>query len=272
MTARWGLAAIALTSIVHADPAADLFGEGRTLLDQGKPAEACARFTAALQLEPDAPGVLLNLGLCNVQQHKVATALRWFRKAAATGQGEVVSAATQQVTTLSSLVPTIRIESTTGVAIDGEPVDTRQPIEIDAGHHVASASGVDTPFEVEEGARAKVIVLRPAVAPPPPPPRPVAAHHSKTPWIVGGVGAGLVVGSVALSLVGKSQFDGTHDLDSRKQWKSIVLYGGTPMFAVGAVALGAATVLFVRGRHREHTVVAPIVTPDQAGLAITGAF
>jgi hypothetical protein len=270
MKARWGLAVLAIAGIVHADPAADLFGEGRTLLDQGKPAEACDKFTAALQLEPDAPGVLLNLGLCNVQQHKLATALRWFRKAAATGQDEVVAAANQQVTTLSSLVPTIRIQSADAVAIDGDPVDTTQVIEIDAGHHVANAAGIDTPFDVEAGAHAKVIALRPSSAPPLP--RPIVSHRSKTPWIIGGVGAGLVVGSAALSLVGKSQFDGTHDLDTRKQWKSIVHYGSSTMFAVGAVALGTATVLYIRGRHHEHTVVAPIVARDRAGLAISGAF
>ena len=265
MSARWGLAVLAIASAVHADPASDLFGEGRTLLDQGKPAEACAKFDAALHLAPDAAGVLLNLGLCNVQQRKLATALRWFRKAAASGQDEVVAAAKQQITTLSSLVPTVRIEAAGGVAIDGEPVDARQPIEIDAGHHVASAGGVDTPFDVEEGARAKVIDLRPPAPPPPP-------HRSSAPWIVGGVGAALVVGSGALSLVGKSQFDGTHDLDTRKQWKSILHYGGTTMFATGCVALGVATVLYVRGRHSEHTVVAPIVAPDQAGVSIMGAF
>jgi hypothetical protein len=199
-----------------------------------------------------------------VQQHKVATALRWFRKAAASGQDEVVAAANQQITTLSSLVPTVRIHAAGAVAIDGMPADTSDPIEIDAGHHVATIGGIDRPFDVEEGARAQVIDLRP---PPPPPP-----HRSRAPWIVGGIGAGLVVGSGALSLIGKSKFDGTHDLDTRKQWKSIVHVGSTTMFAAGCIALGAATVLYLRGRHDEPTVVAPIVAPDQAGVAITGAF
>jgi tetratricopeptide (TPR) repeat protein len=262
MRACWGLAVLAIASVVRADPAGDRFAEGRALLDQGKPAEACAKFDAALELAPDAAGVLLNLGLCNVQQHKVATALKWFRKAAASGQDEVVAAANQQITTLSSLVPTVRIEAAGAVAIDGTPADTRAPIEIDAGHHVATIGGVDRPFDVEEGARAQVIDLRP-----PPPP-----HRSSAPWIVGGIGAGLVVGSGALSLVGKSQFDSAHDLDTRKQWKSIVHLGSTAMFATGCVALGVATVLYVRGRHDEHTVVAPVVTPDQAGVSLVGAF
>jgi hypothetical protein len=44
------------------------------------------------------------------------------------------------------------------------------------------------------------------------------------------------------------------------------------MFATGCVALGVATVLYARGRHDEHTAVAPIVAPDQAGVAIIGGF
>jgi hypothetical protein len=266
MTARWGIALIAIAGTVHAQPAADRFAEGRALLAQGRAAEACGKFEAALKLEPDAAGVLLNLGLCNAQQRKLASALRWFRKAEASGDPDVEAAAKQQVTTLSSLVPRIRIDAPVGAAvtIDGAAVDPAHVLEIDAGHHVATLDGgPPQPFDVHESANADVIVLR---RPEPPPP----SH--RTAWIVGGLGAGLVVGSAVVGLVGKSQFDGSHDLDTRKHWKSIVLYGGTTMFAAGCIALGTATVLYVRGRRAEHTVVAPVVTPEQAGVAITGVF
>jgi tetratricopeptide (TPR) repeat protein len=62
-------------------PAEQLFEEGRLLLDEGKPGEACAKFEASIKLSPDAPGTLLNLGLCNMRLAKTATALYWFRKA-----------------------------------------------------------------------------------------------------------------------------------------------------------------------------------------------
>lgn len=273
MSARCGLVVLAIASTVQAEPAADLFAQGRALLEQGKAAEACGKFEAALKLEPDAAGVLLNLGLCNVQQHKLATALDWFRQAESLAtrdhMGEVATAARQQITTLSSLVPTIRIEAPAGaaVAIDGSAVDITHKLEIDAGHHVATLDGgASQPFEVEEAANDKAIVLRQ-----PEPPKPVQPSH-RTAWIVGGAGAALVVGSGALGLVGKSKFDGTHDLATRQHWKSVVLYGGTTMFAAGCVAIGAAAYLYVRDNHTERTVVAPIITPDQAGLAITGAF
>jgi hypothetical protein len=275
MRARWGLVALAIASTAHADPAADLFTQGRALLEQGKAAEACGKFEAALKLEPDAAGVLLNLGLCNVQQHKLATALDWFRQAESLAtrdhMSEVATAARQQITTLSSLVPTIVIDAPVGaaVAVDGSPVATGQKIEIDAGHHIARMDGgVTQPFDVEESASAKAIVLRR-----PEPVTPVVVEPShRTAWIVGGAGAGLVAGSVALGFVGKSKFDGTHDLDTRQHWKSVLLYGGTTMFAAGCVVIAAAAYLYVRENHTERTIVAPIVAPDRAGIAITGAF
>jgi hypothetical protein len=263
MSWRLVLACSIAPAIASADPAADLFSDGRALLQEGKAAEACAKFDAALKLDPQAPGVLLNLGLCNVQQHKVATALAWLRKAQAFP--DVASVAQQQVTTLSSLVPTIRIDAPAGMAvsIDGVAVTDRSRIEIDAGHHVAELAGVAQPFDVtDDPSHTQVIKLEPPSGPPP--------QHHRAPWIVGGVGAGLVVASGVVSLVGKSEFDGTHDLATRQHWKSVVHIGGSALFAAGAVGLGIATVLYLRGR--DDTVVAPVAAPDQVGLSLGGVF
>jgi hypothetical protein len=249
-------------AIASADPAADLFTEGRALLEQGRAAEACTKFEAALKLDPQAPGVLLNLGLCNVQQHKVATALAWFRKAQAFPDVETV--AKQQVTTLSALVPTIRIDAPPDVpiTIDGATVTDRTKIEIDAGHHVADVGGTAQPFDVtDDPSHTQVITLRP-VAPPEPP-------HHRGPWIVGGIGAGFVVASGVVAFVGKSEFDGTHDLSTRQHWKSIVEYGATSMFIAGCAAIGIAAALHFRS---EDTIVAPAAAPGQVGLSISGVF
>ena len=71
-----------LAATVHAEPEADgLFEEGRKLLDTADPKQACAKFNEAIKLDPDAPGVMLNLGLCNEKLGKYRTALYWFRKA-----------------------------------------------------------------------------------------------------------------------------------------------------------------------------------------------
>ena len=173
-----------------------------TLLDQGKTSESCAKLDAALNIAPDAAVVMINLGLCNVSSAS-SRRTAMFR-AAQRPRGEETAAANQQITRCRR-----EYRGTRGC---GRGRGRRRADGHETGHRdrrrapCRAVGGVDTPFDVEEGARAKVLDLRP---PPPPPP-----HRSSAPWIVGGIGAEFVVGSGALSLVGESQFDGTHDLDT----------------------------------------------------------
>jgi hypothetical protein len=148
----WRIAVLIVLAggIAHADPSA-LFAEGRALLDAGHPAEACAKFEAALRGDPGAAGTMLNLGLCNRQLHRYATALRWFRKALADssvgGHTEHETAAKDMTVELVALVPTLTIavagEAT--VTIDGQPIATTDfaNVELDPGTHevVAHAGG-----------------------------------------------------------------------------------------------------------------------------------
>ncbi len=75
----------ALSRAAHAEsPEADaLFLEGRALLEANDAAGACAKFNAAVALDPTAPGIVLNLGLCYERLGKFATSLVWFRRAQA---------------------------------------------------------------------------------------------------------------------------------------------------------------------------------------------
>ncbi|HEX5064091.1 MAG TPA: hypothetical protein VFV99_32165, partial [Kofleriaceae bacterium] len=66
----------------------ELFEQGRKALaeagdDKTKIATACEKFDEAIKLDPEAPGTMLNLGLCNEKLDKYKTALYWFRKAQA---------------------------------------------------------------------------------------------------------------------------------------------------------------------------------------------
>jgi tetratricopeptide (TPR) repeat protein len=82
---------VALASTASAQPAkvdpnakteADqLFVEGLALIDAGKPDEACAKFEQSLAKDPRAVGTLLNLGRCNEQRGRVATAVSLYREA-----------------------------------------------------------------------------------------------------------------------------------------------------------------------------------------------
>jgi tetratricopeptide (TPR) repeat protein len=114
-----GVSAVALACLAataHEDPEADrLFEEGRKLLDT-RPEQACAKFDEAIKRDPDAPGVLLNLGLCNEKLGKYKTALYWFRKAQVrateSNLPDYVDAAVKHTATLTKQVARVNIQFT----------------------------------------------------------------------------------------------------------------------------------------------------------------
>src|SRR5688500_5414952 len=79
MTVLMLVARPALAQSVEAEA---LFREGKALLQQGKLAEACAKFDASDRLEPSV-GTELNAADCHEKNGKVATAWAGFLKAAA---------------------------------------------------------------------------------------------------------------------------------------------------------------------------------------------
>jgi tetratricopeptide (TPR) repeat protein len=140
-----------LAATAHADPEADrLFEEGRKLLAT-QPEQACAKFDEAIKRDPDAPGVLLNLGLCNEKVGKYKTALYWFRKAQVrateSNLPDYVDAAVKHTSMLSKQVARVNIEFTepppadAKVEIDGEVIAAEDypHAEVDPGHHALDA-------------------------------------------------------------------------------------------------------------------------------------
>jgi hypothetical protein len=143
------------TRVAGADPRSDkLFDEGRNLLDKGQAQEACDKFTQAIQIDPTAAGTMLNLGLCNEQLKKYATALYWFRKAQNAAaeahprlpQHEQV--AKEHTANLAQKVATISItfeggEPPAGTRVKIDHVDVKPEeynhAEVDPGHHVLDA-------------------------------------------------------------------------------------------------------------------------------------
>ena len=171
----------ALASVASANPEADkLFEEGRKLVDTD-PSAACAKFDEAIKLDPDAPGVLLNLGLCNEKLGKYKTSIYWFVKAqkrsSEANLPDYASAAGEHLIKLGKVVARVNITfagaapAGTKVRIDGElvaPEDYSQA-EVDPGHHALDAGApgmriVHQEFDIEPnptGADAKTLSLEP---------------------------------------------------------------------------------------------------------------
>src|SRR5439155_10971798 len=109
VTVLWVGAASAQPAPDGPTPAQTLFSEGRALLEANQPAAACEKFEAALKLEPDAAGPMLNLGLCQEQLDHYATALRWFRRvqvrASELKMPDVEAAAKDKTSALAPRVP-----------------------------------------------------------------------------------------------------------------------------------------------------------------------
>lgn len=276
-------------------PAQKLFADGLAFLDAHQPAEACAKFEESLKLEPDAAGPMLNLGICNEQLDKYATALRWFRRvetrAAELNNADAETAAKQKSTELATKVPTLKISATAPagkpveVTVDGKKLEDTDlgRYEVDAGHHVVELVGVAKQEIDIADSEAKTVELAPP--PPPPPPKPVVqkkytvidrgASQRHVAYIVGGVGAGLLVADTVLLAIAKHEYDGTQLPAPRETWRNVGRYAGTSMFVAGTGALAAAAWLYFRapGPERvEQSVLAPVVDRTHVGLAFSRGF
>ncbi|MCX5743343.1 MAG: hypothetical protein NT062_12695 [Proteobacteria bacterium] len=229
-----------------------LFQEGRALLAERHFAEACERFEASMRLDPEAAGVLLNLGLCNEELGRLATALRWFHTAA-----------------LAAKVPTLAIAfalpppADTTVTVDGVVVPSTElrRLEVDPGRHVVEARAAGQPtirrtIQIVAG-ESKPIPLGFAVERRRDVPR--VAYY-----LVGG-GATVVAAATAIAVLGMRGTDSGSRSETQR-WNSFADYGLTSMYAGGLACLGVGIALYLRAP------LVPVVELDRVSLAITGRF
>ena len=144
---------LALALLLGADPvlaqqesvAESLFREARESVKRGDPEQACPKFEESYRLDPSI-GTLLNLGLCEQQRGRIATAwtkLRQFADVAPDGDPRL-ALARQKIAELEQELPKIRIlvsqEGRLGtVRLDG--VELRSAslgihLPVDPGEHV----------------------------------------------------------------------------------------------------------------------------------------
>ena len=162
---RGAALALVLAASVHSRPATaqtdegsralaeQLFMEGRTLVQQGKHTEACAKFKKAHELDRTATGTLLNLALCHEATNKTASAWAEFRQVAAESarRPDRVALAREHeeklYPTLSRLAVDVPLEARAPgleVRIDGrEPLGAEAwgtALPLDPGEHVVQVS------------------------------------------------------------------------------------------------------------------------------------
>lgn len=276
--------------------AAELFQDGRKLLEAGDMAGACGKFDAAIRLDPDAAGTMLNLGLCNENLGKYKTALYWFRKALArateTNLPDSAQAARDHMTALADKVATIQVAfarpvASAQVTIDGQQISPEDygRVEIDPGHHVLEAVApgkklVHQQFDiVGKGGQTLTITMvdgdNSVVVD-----RGHGRRMAGIGFMIGGVA--LLGGSGVVALVASNQYDRTASCKASQTCvnkdngaRNLAMYGGNTLFFTGLAAAAVGAYLYFAAPKPERidrVVVAPQVGPTQLGLSLSGSF
>ena len=270
------------------------FAEGRDQLTNKKdPAAACASFEKAIELDPLAPGVMLNLGLCNELQTKRAPALYWFRKAAVAAlEAKLPDYAAEAQTHMDKLLKEVAIAQVKNVpdnarvTVSGRPVRREEylRLEVDPGEVVEVRAPGKAPFRqvVEvDGTTAKEInvVMTDEVEAPM---RDPGKGRRRLAYILGATGVVVWGVTLAYGLVVRSRYEdqddsyyqgnnGFDDAKSDLRWK------GTGLFVAGTALVGSAIFLYVTApkpyRERmDQARIVPLVSPDQVGFGYSRAF
>lgn len=277
--------------MIEEPPAVKAFEDGRKLLEEGKPGEACAKFEESIALDPDAPGTLLNLGLCNQRLGRTATALGWFRKAqfraVETKKTEYEEAAVKETVLLAELVPKIHFELANPpppgavFLLDGKQVIEADlsNLEVDPQSHTLEMRVTGKPpLRVEFSA--KIGEKKTVAVPVPKTQKQIIVVDHGAPqkalaYLLGGTGVSLYIASAATSLIAKHELDIAEHPEDRQHWQNIARFGGTSLFVLGTAAIVTGAIVYARapGKERiERTVIAPSVGNHDVGVAVVGSF
>jgi hypothetical protein len=282
-------------------PAELAFQQGRAQLEAGEFAAACASFETSLKADPNAPGTLLNLGLCNERLGKTATALGWFRRAqfrsAETGMTDYEEAAKTETFSLAVRVPTLKITFANPpapggtVLLDGQQLTELDLARVEVDPNVAHV--VELRIENKPTIRTEILLkdgeagtaVLPVPAPPvvkPPTKTVVEIDRGRTRRFIAyglaGAGVALWSASLVVTLDAKQKLQASEHPEDWQHFENVARWGGTSLFIGGALAIAGAGVLYFtapgveRVERIERTTVAPIVARDGLGVAVHGSF
>ncbi len=290
--------------------AAELFAEGRELASAHDDAGACAKFTAAITLDPDAVGTMLNLGLCSQALDKLTTALYWFRRAEEVADArhlaQSAQSARQYAATVVDLVPNVFLEIVpkrgVRIELDGKALDPRDHIriEIDPGDHVidAKADGYQ-PYHLdfhmsstERRTLSIALVAEPrpelaahtALATEPP------SHRRRAAVYVGSAGGAAIAAGMIVVVYAKHEYNecvaddvplprctnsGLSGVAGANHYTAMARWVATPLVGGGIATLGIATYLYFAGPEpvgARQTRWVPLIDRDQIGIATLVSF
>jgi hypothetical protein len=288
-----------------------LFEEGRKLLAEGKREEACSAFEQSIRKDPRAVGTLLNLGLCNEQSGKPATAVRYYAEARSAAHDQQLKeheeAAARKLALLSPRVPHLTIN---GAPPDGRVILDNLVLSAQDLGDVIADPGERTilvtapgklPYEqkvtLEEGkptmitipplSGAKTVVVR-------------ANRRRQWGKILTVSGAGLTVGAFVAGYFAERQYwdqfpdasrdgkparDAAHDCwttmttrecntagASKVDSARTLAHVSTGVAVTGGLAIGAGLILWLTSPKRDEMQVTATVSGDGAGFAVVGRF
>ena len=267
------------------------FAEGRDLLvNKNDAAAACVAFEKAIELDPTAPGVMLNLGLCYEVQGKYAMSLHWFRKAAnaaAEAQPPLPEyeaeaklhtgplASKVAITQLKDVPPDVR------VIIDGRFVPraeyARLEVDVDSVIEVRAPGKQVFRQKVEvTGTTAKeiVVMMQDDTG------RDPGKGRRRLAYVVGAGGVVLWGITLAYGLVVRNRYEDRKDdyyqeSDGFEKAEFDLRWKATGLFVAGSAAVGAAVYLYVTApkyRGTDQARITPVISPDHIGFGYGGRF
>ena len=281
-----------MSASVHADvvdntkEADALFLQGRTALAAEKFEEACKLFFDAQEKQRENPAILINLGLCNEKQNKLASALRWYRKTQTLTQGktdatnkEYATTAEERVNTLQGQVSKVTfsrgtVQQEAELLIDGKTIPRDELIvEVDKGTHVVEArmeKFVTSRQQLVVDSNGKQGLTFTFAALVPAPDKSFFTRRRKIGLLVG-VGVFAAATTVSALWANSIKSDETNTDNS--------LFGDqlppTLLFSAGlAVGVGVVTYAFLKGGapREQRTAFVPTVSGNSAGVAMFRRF